>query len=171
MRTEPPTTAMARAKRPKTALAGPYGHPLHPLVVTVPIGAWVSSLVLDVGSQYAGDPGDLARASFWLIAIGVITALLAALLGLMDLLAIPRGTRAFRTGLAHMALNLLIVGMYGANLWWRIAEFDEAVDPGPLILNAAAVALLLVSGWLGGHMAYRYGVRVADEGVQSDAYV
>lgn len=164
---------MARAKRPKTVLAGPYGHPFHPLLVPVPIGAWVSSLVLDVGSQYVGDPGDLARTSFWLIAIGIISALLAAVLGVMDLLAIPRRTTPFKVGMTHMTMNLLIVGVYGANLWWRLAEFgefDTAVAAGPLALNAAAVALLLVSGWLGGHLAYRYGVRVADEGTQLEAY-
>ena len=58
-----------QAKRPvSAALAGPYGHPLHPLLVTVPIGAWVASLVFDVASHLVADPGFLARGSLWLIA-------------------------------------------------------------------------------------------------------
>ena len=39
---------LQRAKQPRTALAGPYGHPFHPMLVTLPIGAWVSSLVFDI---------------------------------------------------------------------------------------------------------------------------
>ncbi len=42
---------MGQAKRPVTVLAGPYGHPFHPILVTVPIGAWVASLVFDVASR------------------------------------------------------------------------------------------------------------------------
>lgn len=34
-----------RAKRPKTVLAGPYGHPFHPVLVTIPIGVWIASAV------------------------------------------------------------------------------------------------------------------------------
>ena len=44
------------AKRPVTKLAGPYGHPFHPALVTVPIGAWVASLVTP---QFR--PGDRVR--------------------------------------------------------------------------------------------------------------
>src|ERR671927_776910 len=98
-----------RAKQPVSAvLAGPYGHPFHPILVTVPIGAWVSGLVFDVGAQIVDDPAFLARGSVWLIAIGVLGALAAALVGFLDLLAIPSGTTAFRTGLVHMALNLTV---------------------------------------------------------------
>ncbi|MGW0424100.1 hypothetical protein [Streptomyces sp. NPDC003015] len=49
-----------QAKRPvSAALAGPYGHPFHPILVTVPIGAWVASLVFDIAS-----PSCSARAPF-----------------------------------------------------------------------------------------------------------
>ncbi|MEU3526487.1 DUF2231 domain-containing protein [Streptomyces sp. NPDC038707] len=44
-----------QAKRPVSALlAGPYGHPFHPILVTVPIGAWATSLVFDIASHVAG---------------------------------------------------------------------------------------------------------------------
>ena len=43
------------AKVPVTVAAGPYGHPFHPILVTVPIGAWVCSLVFDVASRVKGD--------------------------------------------------------------------------------------------------------------------
>src|SRR5512142_3286859 len=92
------------AKQPATVVAGPYGHPFHPILVTIPIGAWVSSLILDIGSHVVSHPAGLMRGAYWLIAIGVIGALLAALSGLLDLLTIPRGTRAFKAALTHMTL-------------------------------------------------------------------
>jgi uncharacterized membrane protein len=63
---------LEQAKHPVTALAGRYGHPLHPALVAVPIGAWVTSFVFDVASHLDSDPGFLAHGARWLIAIGVI---------------------------------------------------------------------------------------------------
>ncbi|MGI5365465.1 DUF2231 domain-containing protein [Streptomyces iakyrus] len=121
------TEPQLQAKRPVSApLAGPYGHPFHPILVTVPIGAWVTSLVFDIASRTVSSPGFLTQASEWLIAVGVIGALLAALTGFLDLFALPRATPAM------------------------------------------SVAVLGLSGYLGGKLAYRYGVRVADENTQAE---
>jgi uncharacterized membrane protein len=161
------------AKQPITPVAGPYGHPFHPILVTIPIGAWVCSLVFDVASRIAaGGAPALVNASYWLIGIGVIGALLAAVFGLMDLFAIPPRTRARQLGLTHLALNLTIVAAYIVNFFWRHGSYDVAARTriGPLVLSAAAIALLLVSGWLGGKLAYRYGVRVAEEATQAEGY-
>ncbi len=158
-------------KHPVSALmAGPYGHPLHPLLVTVPIGAWVASLVFDIGSHLADRPGTLADGSLWLIAIGVIGALAAAMVGFLDLLAIPTGTRAFRTGLVHMSLNLTVTLAYALGFAWRHGAYghDAAVGSGQLALSSASLAVLAVSGFLGGKLAYRYGVRVAAESGQRE---
>lgn len=162
-----------QAKQPvSTALAGPYGHPFHPMLVTVPIGAWICSLVFDIAAQIVTDPGFLTQASEWLIAIGVLGALAAAGVGFLDLMAIPTGTKAFRTGLVHMSLNLTITVAYVLNLLWRL---DSAADGGrvavgQLVLSIASVLALSVSGYLGGKLAYRYGVRVADEKTQAEGF-
>jgi uncharacterized membrane protein len=164
---------LRHAKRPVSALlAGPYGHPLHPVLVNVPIGAWVAASVFDVASHRVGDPGFLARGAQWLIALGVLGALAAALIGFLDLLAIPTGTAVFRTGLVHMALNLAVTGGYVAGFLWRRAEGvgSGPVPWGPLVLSLGCLVVLAVSGFLGGKMAFRYGVRVADEATQADGY-
>src|SRR3954454_5148189 len=161
------------AKVPVTALlAGPYGHPFHPILVTVPIGAWVSALVFDIASHVVDRPGFLTQGAEWLIAIGVLGALAAALIGFLDLFAIPTGTPTFRTGLVHMALNLTITGAYVANFFWRHGSYRDGhpVAGGQLALAAVSLALLGVSGYLGGKLAYRYGVRVADERTQAEGY-
>jgi len=76
------TNQLRQAKQPvSAALAGPYGHPYHPVLVTVPIGAWVASMVFDIASQLVGNPAFLAQGSVWLIATGVIGALAAATTG------------------------------------------------------------------------------------------
>lgn len=164
----------SQAKQPVSAtLAGPYGHPFHPILVTVPIGAWLGSLVFDIASQTVDDPGFLSRGAMWLIAIGLIGALAAAAIGLLDLLAIPRRTHAFRVGLIHMALNLLVAVAYLGNFLWRLAGDGPSgsVETGQLVLNAASLAVLGVSGWLGGKLAYHFGVRVADEATQAEGFV
>lgn len=171
------TGELHEAKRPVSAvLAGPYGHPFHPMLVAVPIGAWVASMVFDLASRFAPDPGFLAEGSKWLIAIGVLGALAAAMAGFLDLFAIPAGTPAFRTGLLHMGLNLVITAAYAAGFVWRQAgpAADTAaggpVALGPLLLSAGSLALLVVSGYLGGKLAYHYGVRVADEATQAGGF-
>ena len=153
-------------------LAGPYGHPFHPLLVTVPIGAWVCSLVFDIASQFVDDPGFLNEGSEWLIAIGVLGALAAAAVGLLDLLAIPAGTSAYRTGLVHMTLNLSITAAYAVNFLWRHGSYQrpDAVGGAQMALSIVSLAALGVSGYLGGKLAYRYGVRVADEEVQAEGF-
>lgn len=163
-----------QAKRPvSAALAGPYGHPFHPILVTVPIGAWVGSLVFDIASHLVDDPDFLARGAMWLIALGVIGALVAALVGFLDLFAIPPGTRAFRVALLHMTLNLLVTVAYAANFWWRQSGEGPtgSVGAGMLALNAVSLAVLGVSGYLGGKLAYHYGVRVAHESTQAEGFV
>lgn len=159
-----------QSKRPVSALAGSYGHPLHPVLVTVPIGAWVGSLVFDAASHLVGDPDFLARGSLWLIGLGIAGALAAAATGFLDLLAVPPGTRAFRTALVHMSLNLAVTAAYAGGFGWRYGDVTGAVAPGPIALSAVSLAALAVSGFLGGRLAYRYGVRVADEQTQSEGF-
>jgi uncharacterized membrane protein len=159
------------AKHPKTILAGPYGHPFHPVLVTVPIGAWVASVVFDIiALARAEDGAAFAEGAYWLIGIGIVGAVLAALFGLMDLLTIPRGTKAFRTGLTHMALNLTVVVLFVIDFAVRAAHGYEKTSAVGFILSLIALALLGVSGWLGGKLAYHYGVRVAREETQSEGF-
>jgi uncharacterized membrane protein len=152
--------------------AGPYGHPFHPILVTVPIGAWVASLVFDIVAQAktGDDVAVFAEGAYWLIGIGIIGALLAALFGLMDFLGIERGTPAFKTGLTHLALNLVVVALFVIDFVVRASEGRDDASTTGLVITIVALVLLGASGWLGGILAYRYGVRVADEIHQSEGF-
>ena len=158
------------AKHPVSAAAGPYGHPFHPLLVTLPIGAWVSSLVFDIVARAGDDEAVFSRGAYWLIGIGIIGAAVAAVFGLMDLLTIPRGTQAARTALTHMALNVVVLVLFIVTYLLRRSDDGRTAETTPFVISIVALALLSVSGWLGGRMAYRYGVRVADEQTQAQGY-
>ena len=161
-----------RAKEPVWGLvAGPYGHPFHPVLVTVPIGAWVSSLVFDLASQVGAGSTDLVSGARWLVGIGVLGGLAAGLVGFLDYIAIPTGTRAHRTALTHMLLNLGVIGAYAGNFAWRTGTHPAQTPAGPLALSVVSLGALSVAGVLGGRLTFRYGVRVASEATQAEGFV
>jgi uncharacterized membrane protein len=170
--TPPPASSVREAKRPLTRIAGPYGHPFHPILVTVPIGAWVASMGFDLACRVSDEPEVFAKGSYWLIALGLLGAAAAAFFGVLDLLVIPRNTKAFRTGVLHLLLNSTAVVLYAVNLAVRHGRLDKlgAVPVALVALSAVALVLLGASGWLGGKLSYHYGVRVAEEVDQADGF-
>ena len=162
--------ALHRAKRPLTPVAGPYGHPFHPIAVTIPIGAWTASIVFDIIGFFADDPTPYALGAHVLIAIGVVGAVFAAILGFLDYLTIPAGTGAKRTAVIHMALNLAVTALFVVNWFVRAGEDYDEVSVVGFVLSLIALAALGVSGWLGGKLAYHYGVRVAAESTQREGF-
>ncbi|MEV6611917.1 DUF2231 domain-containing protein [Kutzneria sp. NPDC051319] len=163
-------TAMDAAKRPRTVLAGPYGHPFHPIAVTVPIGAWTSALVFDVGALFVRPPGFLELGAVWLIGIGIAGALLAALLGLLDFTRLRRGDPAYRVAAVHMVLNVFVLACWAVSFYLRmLGQFNDS-RTWTVISDVVLLAILGVSGYLGGMLAYRYGVRVATEAAQRDGF-
>lgn len=162
---------LPQAKQPKNILAGPYGHPIHPVMVTVPIGSWVAAVVFDIIALVnSEDESVFAEGAYWLIGIGIVGAVLAAVFGLMDLLNIPRGTAAFRTALTHMVINLTVVVLFAVDFAIRAGQGYEEASVVGFVISLIALSLLGVSGWLGGKLAYRYGVRVASEETQAEGY-
>ncbi len=161
--------AMRAAKQPRTAVAGPYGHPFHPIAVTIPIGAWSSSLVFDLLGLASDDPAAFAAGSRLLIAIGLVGAVVAAVLGLLDMSRIERRTPAHRTALAHLALNATAIVLFSLGLVVRLLDAGR-IPLVAFLLSLVAAGGLSVSGWLGGKLSYRWGVRVADEHTQREGF-
>jgi uncharacterized membrane protein len=162
----------AQSKRPRSPLAGTYGHPVHPIVVTVPIGAWVCSVVFDLVSFASSEPRIWSVGAMWLILLGLIGAALAAVFGTLDLLNLPKGSTAFATGRIHAALNSAAIVIFLADFLWRYLtrESWDAAPVGPLIVSILGLAVVGASGFLGGKLAYHYGVRVAEESVQAEGF-
>ena len=59
-------TALRRAKRPATPIAGPYGHPFHAALVAVPIGAWLGAVIFDIVAFAGDDPEAFTMGARWL---------------------------------------------------------------------------------------------------------
>jgi uncharacterized membrane protein len=156
--------AHRESKQPRTILAGPYGHPVHSILVTIPIGGWIASFVFDLISLFADDPEPFVQGARVLIVIGLIGAVLAAVAGLLDFSRLTPGTHVRRVALTHMVLNVTAMVLFIVGFVLR-SQTDDVSVPG-IVLSAIALVGLSLSGFLGGELAYRYGVRVADEDTQ-----
>jgi uncharacterized membrane protein len=100
------------------------GHPIHVMLVTLPIGLWVFSLVCDV-ILLLGHNADLwFTVAYITMAGGLVGALLAAIFGVIDLVALPRGP-ARHLALIHMTVNLVVVALFAWNLWLRTGELES----------------------------------------------
>ena len=131
-------------------------HPLHPMLVPIPIGLWIFALVADL--VHAGGSANAAWTivAFYCIGGGIVGALAAAVPGLIDLLSLPEGPRS--TAIKHMAINLTVVALMLINFFMRM---DNPANPGKLVwLTLIGVGLLAISGWLGGKMVYEHGIAV-----------
>lgn len=129
-------------------------HPIHPMLVTIPIGLWLFSFVCDLIRLLGGASPNWEIVALYSMIGGVAGALLAAIPGLIDLLSLPPGIR--RIALIHMTINLSVVALFVLNAWMR----TQGTDGVTFWLSAASIALLGVSGWLGGKMVYLHGAGV-----------
>ncbi len=163
-------SALRRAKRPRTPLAGPYGHPFHAMLVTVPIGAWTGAIVFDLVSFIAEDAEPFVRGAMWLAGIGVLGAIFAAVFGLLDLSILTPGTKARRIALTHMTLNTAAIVLFAVSFLLRLNAAADEPAVGGFVLALLGYAAVGASGFLGGELTYRYGVRVADEETQEAAH-
>jgi uncharacterized membrane protein len=139
------------------------GHPIHPMLVVLPLGLFIGAVVFDAIYLWRGSP-TLATVGFWNIAGGIVGGLLAAVFGLIDWLAIPAGTRAKRIGLFHAIANVLTILFFALVFWVRYTSSEVAPSTGLFGIEVIALVLGAVGGWLGGELVDRLGV-----GVDSDA--
>jgi uncharacterized membrane protein len=140
-----------------------FKHPIHPMLIVFPIGLWIFSLACDL-IRLAGATADAwSTVAFFSMIGGLIGALCAAVPGFIDLLFYKGGAPPVKKiALTHMAINLTAVVLYAINIWLRAsgpANLGASLS-APVVLSIIGVALLFVSGWLGGQMVHVYGVGV-----------
>jgi uncharacterized membrane protein len=142
------------------------GHPIHPMLIVFPLGLLATAVAFDIVGLSTGDASWFGI-SFWMIAAGIIGGLLAAVFGVIDWWFIPSGTRAKVIGLWHGLGNVLVVVLFIAS-WFMRRGSPTQPSAGALTLSFIAVALALITGWLGGELVDRLGVGV-DRGAHLDA--
>lgn len=163
---EPVAETMQRGAQAAFAAAGParrtvedalhgvwLGHPLHPVLVTIPIGAWSFAAVLD-GACAASGREDLAPAADLAVGVGLVGALASAAAGLADWQHTSGATR--RVGAMHALLNAGAAALYTAS-WILRRRGRRSAGRG---LSNIGYAVANASAYLGGHLVYgeRMGV-------------
>lgn len=134
------------------------GHPLHPLLVTLPIASWVLAFVADV-IYWRGGYSMWAYAATWLIVVGIVTAVVAAIGGFIDFLG-DRRIRAIRRAWWHMIGNVIALGLSILNGLVHSRDGAAAVLPEGILLSGTVVLILVFTGWQGGELVFRHGVGV-----------
>jgi uncharacterized membrane protein len=139
------------------------GHPIHPMLVALPIGLIVWTLVADLIYAVSGRVlwYDIA---YWSGVAGVITGLAAALPGVGDYALLPLSPQVRRLATAHMALNVLAIALL-AIAAFLMADYRAASGGAwiaVLALHAIVNALIAASGWLGGELVYRHRLAVEE---------
>lgn len=131
-------------------------HPIHPMIVDFPI----AFLLLAVLSDFAfwRSPDDLfwARASGWLIGLGLLSGIAAAVVGAIDFFAMPEGD-AKKTGWSHFIVMIIVLAVALLNGMLRYISLTGYATFG-LILSVVTAVLLTAGGWFGGELTLRYGV-------------
>src|SRR2546428_7052343 len=135
-----------------------FGHPIHTILVVFPLGLLATSLIFDIINLMTGN-GYWSAIAFWMIYAGIIGGLAAAIFGLIDWLAIPRGTRAKAIGLWHGLGNGIVILLFIASCLLR-RDVPSAPSILAITLSFLGVGLATVTGWLGGELVYRMGVGV-----------
>jgi uncharacterized membrane protein len=137
------------------------GHPIHAMLVPIPIVCFVATLFTDI--VYWQTAAMLwADMSSWLLAIGLIVSIFVVSAGLIDFFGDHR-IRELRSAWIHVIGNVVALVLSIFNAFIHTRDAYTSVVPTGLILSALVVLILLVTGWNGWSMVYRHGVGVRQE--------
>ena len=137
-------------------------HPLHPALVTIPIGAFALTLIGDIAYVVTKNPAWYEFSKIALC-IGVISALVAAVAGFIDYFGVKMSAAGARLARTHMILNLVGVVLFAVS-WWLRGEGTAADGQWPLAFGLSTVAFLGLgaSGWIGGKMVFEHKIGVVE---------
>jgi uncharacterized membrane protein len=144
-----------------------FGHPIHPMLVVFPLGLLATAVLFDILYLTTANPA-FPTISFYMVAVGVIGGLLAAIFGFIDWLGLPSNSRARNLGAWHGIGNFVIVVMFAVSWLLRRDNPNFVSDSLSSILAFAGVGLALITWWIGGELVYRLGVAV-DPGANVNA--
>jgi uncharacterized membrane protein len=137
-------------------------HPIHPILVHFPVGAWFISTIGDVAYLFTNE--QVGWVAGVLLIIGTITALFAMITGLIELGKIDQQSPAMKIANQHMILMLVSWSFYTVSLFLRL-DGTSLGQPGmvAIIMSIAGLISLCIAGWLGGKLVYEHGVGVQSQ--------
>ena|SRR6266404_2115802 len=138
------------------------GEPVHPMFVHYPIALWTTSVVTDVIFYFHRNT-SLVLISKFLIAAGIVGAILAAVPGLIDWLTIT-DPAAKKTGTLHLILNVSALLLFGVSLYLRMKHYGAAAAgyhlQVPFAVSVAGLVDMMIAASLGGKLVYKYRMGV-----------
>lgn len=144
------------------AAARLLGHPVHQMLIVLPMGLFAGSIIFDVMCRVTSS-SRWADVAFWTLGAGIVSGLIAAVFGAADWVSIPPSTRAKRVGLVHGMGNVLMVALFAVSFAMRVHAPTQMAPAGAFILSLLAGAIALGTGWLGGELVNRLGVGVHED--------
>lgn len=138
-------------------------HPIHPMLVTFPIGFFIGTVVCYILYGITGDASFWPRMAVMLMIFGIIGALLAAVFGFVDYATAPMSQPVKDTATRHMVLNLAVVVIFLIALWQGWSNYTNPVS---IWLSVLGIIVMAVSGWLGGKLTFVGRVGAAEESQQ-----
>lgn len=141
-------------------------HPLHPMLIAIPVTSYLATFAALVGLAVSRDPFWF-RVALWANLVGVISALVAAVPGAVDLYGlVPRRTVARRTGMVHAIANVAALVLFAINLYLMADAYgdgDALNRTAALILTGGGVLLTALAGWFGWEMVQRHHIGVIEQ--------
>lgn len=134
-------------------------HPFHPILVCLPIGLWVSSLISDFIYYSRWSSPIWAEIAYYTLIGGLVSAFIAAVPGFVDMLSL-KNKKLKGIAIYHMVTNLVVIILYIVNFFLRTFLAPEGI--AQFVLSIIAFGLLGFSGLLGAELIHKYGVTVAD---------
>ena len=131
-------------------------HPIHPMLVGIPIGLWTFSVIADVIYAVGWGGSNWKTVAFYCVGGGIVAALIAAVPGFIDFLSIS-DSRVRRVGVFHMAANLTAVVVFAISFGLRWAGHVGFL---PVAVSIVALTFLGVAGWLGGELVFVHNMGV-----------
>ena len=143
------------------------GEPVHPMFVHYPIALWTTSIITD-STYYFIRNSSLVLISKFLIAAGIVGAIVAAIPGLIDWTGISNPT-ARSVGTRHLVLNVLALALFGVSLFLRMKNYGAPLVGFhlkiPFLVSIAGWLLMAISASLGGKLVYEYRLGVREDAV------
>jgi uncharacterized membrane protein len=137
------------------------GKPSHPPLTDASIGAYTVGVAMLVLGALGVEEEEMAHGSLLAISGGLVLAAPTAITGLLDWLDLPRGTPTRTTATIHLVIMLAATGLFAACWIAQLEGYkDDEVTTLALVLGLGAEAALAAGGFVGGALAFVYGVRV-----------
>ncbi len=145
-------------------LRGGRGHPLHPPLTDISVGAYTVGTVAVVLGWVGVEEPAMAKVGFLAIVIGLIVSGITILAGFLDYLKISRGTPLWNTATMHfVSMGIANGGFIAAAALLQAGYSKGVISTAAGAVTVGAFVVLAVGAYIGGTIVFWYGMRVVNE--------